>query len=177
MTTSRPYELLARFAADGTIAGVSIRTITTLNGRDYESDPQPLSGASDPEFVAFASQFAAGAVSQRDTLQSQVSALTAERDSLSARVAELEAELSTGIDENGVPTAITPLQGRIVLKRAGLLDTVEAAIVQANGETQIWWEYATLWHRTHPVLVALGESLDLTTEQVDEMFRTAASIA
>ncbi len=174
---TRPYELLARFAADGTIAGVSVRTLTTINGRDYESDPQPLSGASDAAFVAFAEQFAAAAVAQRDALLSQVSTLTVERDALTAQVAELEAELSTGVDENGVPTAITPLQGRIILKRAGLLDTVEAAIVQANGETQIWWEYATLWHRTHPVLVALGESLGLTNEQVDEMFKTAASIA
>lgn len=80
MTTSRPYELLARFAADGTIAGVSVRTITTINGRDFEGDPQPLSGASDPAFVAFANQFAAATVSERDALQTQVTALTAERD-------------------------------------------------------------------------------------------------
>jgi hypothetical protein len=174
--TVKPYELLARFAADGTVAGVSIRTITTLNGRDYESDPRPLAGANDPAFVAFASQFAAAAVSQRDLLNTDLTKMTAERDALNTRVAELEAELSTGVDENGVPTAITPLQGRIVLKRAGLLDTVEAAIVQANGETQIWWEYATLWHRSHPVLIALGTSLGLTSEQVDSLFIQAAGI-
>jgi FtsZ-binding cell division protein ZapB len=125
--------------------------------------------------------------SQVDTipgLQSQVAELTAEKatlecsvSALTSRVSELEAELSTGVDENGVPTAITPLQGRIVLKRAGLLATVEAAITHANGETQIWWEYATLWHRNHPVLIALGTSLGLSTEQVDEMFIQAASIA
>lgn len=79
---TRPYELLARFAPSGSVAGVSVRTITTVNGRDFESDPVPLSGVSDPAFVAFASQFAAGAVSERDTLQSQVATLTSERDAL-----------------------------------------------------------------------------------------------
>lgn len=83
--TTRPYELLARFALDGSVAGVSVRTITTINGRDFEGDPEPLSGASDPAFTAFASQFAAGAVAERDTLQSQVTTLTIERDTLQSQ--------------------------------------------------------------------------------------------
>jgi len=174
--TTRPYELLARFAPDGTVAGVSVRTITTVNGRDYESDPSPLSGATDPAFTAFAEQFAASVVSERDSAVADVATLTAAKTTLEARVAELEAELSNGVDENGVPTAITPLQGRLALKRAGLLESVEAAIVQANGETQIWWEYATLWHRTHPLLNALATSLGLSSGQVDELFTVAGAI-
>lgn len=173
---TRPYELLARFGSNGTVAGVSVRTITTVNGRDYESDPMPLSGATDPAFVAFAEQFAAAATTERDSLASQVETLAAEKATLTARVAELEAELSSGVDENGVPTAITPLQGRIALKRANLLETVEAAIIAANGETQIWWEYATLWHRAHPVLNALGASLGLSSEQIDALFIAAGAI-
>ena len=71
---------------------------------------------------------------------------------------------------------ITPIQGRIALKRAGLIESVEAAIQQANGETQIWWEYAALWHRNHPLLNALASSLGLTSDQVDDLFRTAGAI-
>lgn len=71
---------------------------------------------------------------------------------------------------------ITPIQGRLALKRAGLLEVVESAIVQANGETQIWWEYATLWHRDHSLLNALAESLGLTSKQVDELFVVAGAI-
>jgi hypothetical protein len=118
MTTSRPYELLARFAADGKIAGVSVRSITTLNGRDYESDPQPLSGASDPAFAAFATQFAAGAVAERDSLQSALTALTAERDSLqtqvdtipglTAQIVELTAEKAALQAEVARLTALVP---------------------------------------------------------------------
>jgi hypothetical protein len=71
----RPYELLARFASDGSVAGVSIRTITTVNDRDYESDPMPLAGTSDPAFVAFAEQFAAAAVAERDALAAELASL------------------------------------------------------------------------------------------------------
>jgi hypothetical protein len=174
--TTKPYELLARFNADGTVAGISVRTITDVNGRDYESDPIPLSAATDPAFIAFAEQFAANAVTERDLLAAQVSELTAAKSMLEARVVELEAELATGVDENGVPTVISPLQGRLALKRTGLLESVEAAIVQASGETQIWWEYATLWHRTHSLLNGLASSLGLTSEQVDELFILAGAI-
>lgn len=82
--TTRPYELLARFSPNGSVAGVSVRTITTVNGRDFENDPVPLSGASDPAFTAFASQFAAGAVAERDTLQSSLVTMTADRDAQKA---------------------------------------------------------------------------------------------
>lgn len=173
---SHPYELLVRFNRDGSVGGASVKTIETVGGRDYESDPIPLSGATDPAFTAFAEQFAASVVAERDTAVAEVATLTAEKATLEARVAELEAQLANGVDENGVPTAITPLQGRLALKRAGLLESVESAIVQANGETQIWWEYATLWHRTHPLLNALATSLGLSSQQVDELFTVAGAI-
>jgi hypothetical protein len=88
--TTRPYELLARFAADGTVAGVSIKTITTINGRDYESDPTPLSDATDPAFKAFSEQFAASVVSDRDqalaALETQRATMQAEIDRLTELV-------------------------------------------------------------------------------------------
>ena len=94
--TSRPYELLARFAANGSVAGVSVRTITNVNGRDYEGDPQPLSGATDPAFTEFAAAFSAAIVAQRDqlladksALETQVTTLTGERDSLQSQVDQL----------------------------------------------------------------------------------------
>jgi hypothetical protein len=70
--SSRPYELLARFGSDGTVAGVHVRTITTIDGRDFESDPKPLPGATDPAFVAFADQFSAAVVEERDSLKTQL---------------------------------------------------------------------------------------------------------
>lgn len=75
--TQTPYELLARFATNGTITGVSVRYLTTINGRAYEGDPQPLSGVDDPAFAAFAEQFAAAVVAERDQLQTQLAAANA----------------------------------------------------------------------------------------------------
>lgn len=98
MTTQRPYELLARFASDGSIAGVSVRTITTVNGRDFESDPQPLGGVTDAAFTTFAEQFAADAVAERDALQTSLREMTADRDAQKAianTVPGLQEQLAT----------------------------------------------------------------------------------
>lgn len=76
MMTKTPYELLARFNTQGQVSGVSVRYLTTLNGKVYEGDPEPLSGTSDPAFTAFASQFSAAIVLERDALKTQVDELT-----------------------------------------------------------------------------------------------------
>lgn len=169
MTDPRPYELLARFAADGTVAGVSVRTITTVNGRDFESDPMPLAGSSDPAFAAFADQFSAAIVSERDDAIAALQPLQAEIDRLTALIPPQE-------DENGVPSVITCVQGRFALLQAGLLDAVEASIAGASREVRIFWEFAVEWHRTNAVLVALGQSLGLTESQVDDLFRLAKGL-
>lgn len=88
MTDPRPYELLARFNPDGTVAGVSVRTLTTVNGRDFESDPAPLSGADDPVFKSFADQFAASVVTERDEA---VEALETQRANMQAEINRLTA--------------------------------------------------------------------------------------
>lgn len=80
--TTRPYELLARFGADGKVSGVSIRTITTVDGRDFESDPRPLDGVDDPAFAGFAKQFGAAVTAERDALTARLATLTSERDVL-----------------------------------------------------------------------------------------------
>jgi len=77
---AQPYELLARFNPDGRVRGVSVRTLTVVDGRTFESDPAPLSGIDDPVFTQFAVTFAAQAVSERD-------ALLAERDALRLQLA------------------------------------------------------------------------------------------
>ena len=75
--TQSPYELLARFNTNGTIAGVSIRYLFSVSGKIIEGDPEPLAGTADPAFTAFAEQFAAAAVAERDSLASQLAAANA----------------------------------------------------------------------------------------------------
>jgi hypothetical protein len=177
--TTRPYELLARFSPDGTIAGVSVRTITTVNGRDYESDPAPLSGATDPALTAFASQFAAASIAERDTALSERDAALQQVESVRAElqmeIDRLTALIPTPVDPNAVPEVITRTQARLVLHRAGLLPQV-LQIIEAGGvEAQIWYE-ANEWHRSSPVLAGMAQALGFTDEQVDNLFRAAGAI-
>lgn len=206
MTDSRPYELLARFDNTGKVSGVSIRTLTTVNGRDYESDPTPLSGATDAAFTEFAAQFSAAAVTERDAEKalhdatkttfaeaesardvalSQVATLQAQVDSiaglnqqiatLTAEVARLTALVPPPVDPNAVPQSITRTQARLVLHRAGLLDSV-VSLVKAGGiEAEIWFESAT-WNRQSPVLIAMATELGFDATKLDELFRAAAAI-
>lgn len=108
--TTRPYELLARFNADGTVGGVSVRTITTVDGRDYESDPMPLSGTSDPAFKPFADQFASTSESERIAGIAEIARLTAE---LSASNAARDAALEIVAKLQPLADSVPALQAEI----------------------------------------------------------------
>lgn len=77
-----------------------------------------------------------------------------------------------------VPDTVTAPQARIALLRAGLLSTVQAMVAQAgaNSELAIFWEYSVTYGRQHPLLLAMAAGLGLTSDQVDDLFRAAASI-
>lgn len=93
--TTRPYELLARFGEDGNVSGVSVRTITSLDGKDYESDPKPLADETDPAFIDFATQFSAKAVAERDSLKIQLAEKTTEAETLTADKTQLTEQVAT----------------------------------------------------------------------------------
>lgn len=127
--TTRPYELLARFANDGSVSGVSVRTISTVNGRDYEDDPSPLSGATDPAFIAFAEAFAAQAVSERDqlltdkaALESQLTAMTAERDAGLVNVASLQTEVARTADRDQLHDELASTQSILMSRDARIIE-------------------------------------------------------
>ena len=196
--STTPYELLARFNRDGSVAGVSVRTITTVNGRDFESDPQPLAGTSDPAFTAFADQFSAKTLAERDealterdaavaaktAAESALTAVTAERDAARAEVERLTAELDAirnPTDGQGFPI-LYPSQLRRQLRRTGITKEMVAAVIAAipddlaRGETEDLWEYSTTFHRDNPLITALGQALGLTVDQIDTLWRAAGEI-
>lgn len=92
--TQRPYEVLARFGGDGKVAGVSVRYITTVNGKEYEGDPQPLSGTDDPAFAEFAEAFSAAVVAERDSLATDKATLTTELATANATIATRDATIT-----------------------------------------------------------------------------------
>jgi hypothetical protein len=77
-----------------------------------------------------------------------------------------------------VPISITPRQGMLMLSRAGLLASVNAAIDAIEGqpgeEARIDFERANEWRRDWPLINALASGIGLTSEQIDQMFITAA---
>lgn len=189
--STKPYELLARFNRDGTVAGVSVRFITTVNGRDFEGDPQPLSGTSDPAFKAFAEQFAAAVVAERDAAvaaktaaESALATVTAERDAARAEAERLQAELDAirnPTDAQGFPI-LTAVQLRLGILGAGIsLADIDAAIAAIPDQLQrvrveTYWQYATQFERSHPLLAGMIGFIGLSNEQADAIWRSAGEI-
>lgn len=164
--TQTPYELLARFK-DGSVSGVSIRYLFSVGGKIIEGDPEPLAGTSDPAFVAFAEQFAAAAVVERDQLQSdkaelesQVATLTTERDAAVAEVATMADEKTASTEANATLTAqLATANARI----AALFEQVQfdPRIIEANAFLNriASTELAQLFSSTDPNVRSISQML------------------
>lgn len=74
-----------------------------------------------------------------------------------------------------VPTSISMRQGRLHLLSLDLLDSVEA-IISTNRSWQIEWEYSSEVLRTSPIIEILKVNLQLTDDQVDDMFIAASKL-
>ena len=68
-----------------------------------------------------------------------------------------------------VPQAITPLQAKLQLHKLGLLDDVEALVIN-DRTSQLYWEYALVIERDNEVLLSMAEQLGFTSEQLDDLF-------
>lgn len=76
----------------------------------------------------------------------------------------------------GVPLVVSRFQARAALHLAGLLPSVEAAVAQADDLTKLAWNDAIEFRRTSPALLGLASALNLTEQQLDDLFVTAAQI-
>jgi len=90
-------------------------------------------------------------------------------DSLDDALAGLPKAVSAGM-------TITPLQAKLALLGAGLLDTVEAMIAGSDRATQIAWVEAISFNRSSALLNAMAAALGMTSEQLDELFLAASKI-
>lgn len=75
-----------------------------------------------------------------------------------------------------IPLSVTRFQARAALQLAGLLDDAEAAIAEAHPLSRIAWEHAHVYRRDSPTLISIGQQLGLSEADMDELFKTAASI-
>lgn len=93
---------------------------------------------------------------------------TAAEQEASYRAAK-DAEMRRGM-------SVTPLQIRRALLRVGLLDDVTAFVEAADLETRMAWEYAVQIDRNNELIAAAAASIGTTDEDVDELFRLAATL-
>lgn len=79
-----------------------------------------------------------------------------------------------------IPSVVTMRQARLALLAAGLLSQVDNVIdgLEEPGRSaaRIEWEYATELRRNHPLVAALGSALELTEQQIDDLFLAASEI-
>lgn len=78
-----------------------------------------------------------------------------------------------------VPTKVTPRQAKLALAAAGLYDAVTAMIAASPASVQITWENAIEFLREDPLIAQLAgpDGLDLTEEQIDDLFIAAGAVA
>ena len=102
-----------------------------------------------------------------------IAALSSVEELLSYLHSEEEA---TEVETDYVPPVISARQCRLVLAAQGLLSTVEAAVAASPEAVQIEWQFASYVSRNSALVTSLGGSLGLTSEQLDDMFKVAATL-
>jgi hypothetical protein len=75
-----------------------------------------------------------------------------------------------------VPTSVTPLQMRKALRAAGLKPAMDAMLATLPEEVVEEWEYALAIERQNPLLQGAAAQLGMTSAQVDDLFRLAATM-
>ena len=64
----------------------------------------------------------------------------------------------------------------MALSEADLLSQVQAIVDAGDEKIKTAWEYALEWRRVSPMIVDLSAALNLTDDQIDDLFRSAQSI-
>jgi hypothetical protein len=76
-----------------------------------------------------------------------------------------------------VPQAVTAYQARVALLNEGLLDDVEQAVgALPDLKIKLAWHHALHFERNSPAIAAVAQYLNLTSEQVDNLFLEASKI-
>ncbi|MBI1321349.1 MAG: hypothetical protein GC168_20690 [Candidatus Hydrogenedens sp.] len=72
--------------------------------------------------------------------------------------------------------AVSIVQARIALRRAGLLPAIDAYVDQEGGEVADRWHYGTTLQRDDPMLAAAAAALYLSEQRLDDLFAAAATL-
>jgi hypothetical protein len=110
--------------------------------------------------------FAEGTPVFADCVWTQTWVITeATPDQIAARKIEMRQRMS-----------VTPLQIRRALRQRGLLSLVTEFVNAAEEEVREAWEYAIQINRTNSLIIAAAEAIGASDDDVDELFRIAATL-
>lgn len=96
----------------------------------------------------------------------------------------LRINIETGVEEivevpdaaPVVPYSVSRSQALLALDNVGILDDAEALIMNGPRSGQIEWDAATEFRRDHPLILAIGSSLGLSENDIDELFIAASNL-
>lgn len=71
---------------------------------------------------------------------------------------------------------ISAFQAKAMLLQAGYWEDVAAFMADADPVTRLAWETAREFRRLSPTILEIAEILEITDEQLDDLFRFAATI-
>lgn len=74
------------------------------------------------------------------------------------------------------PIIVSPRQIRQALTAQNLRAQVETAIAAGDQDLKDWWEYATAFEENHPMVVAMATGLNVSEEDLHNLFLLAASL-
>lgn len=90
--------------------------------------------------------------------------------------AESLEDISDSFEE--VPAQISRLQARTILRQHGLLEAVETLLSDPTLDPTIQdaWNHASVFFRHSPIILSMATALELSDEQVDNMFIEASQV-
>jgi hypothetical protein len=71
---------------------------------------------------------------------------------------------------------ISPRQIRMALTRVGLRPLVESAVATGNQDLKDWWEFSTSFERLNPQVIAMGEALEQSQQDLDNLWLLAKDL-
>lgn len=93
----------------------------------------------------------------------------------SVSATEAEVAILTAEPPKPIPS-VTPRQIRLALTQLGLRAAVETAVTAASQDVLDTWHYATEFDRNNPLVASLATQLNVTSEQLDGLWRLAATL-
>ena len=74
------------------------------------------------------------------------------------------------------PTVVTPLQLRKALRQLNMKTAIDNYVATIDDEKREAWEYATEINRNDPFILEASEALEMSLNDVDNVFRLASTL-